>query len=40
MAATLLSVNNYYYARGGAEVAFLRHNGMLSAPAGTSCRSA
>jgi glycosyltransferase involved in cell wall biosynthesis len=31
MALTLLSVNNYYYARGGAEVAFLRHNGMLSA---------
>jgi glycosyltransferase involved in cell wall biosynthesis len=30
MSATLLSVNNYYYARGGAEVAFLRHNGMLS----------
>lgn len=29
MAATLLSVNNYYYARGGAEVAFFRHNGML-----------
>lgn len=29
MGATLLSVNNYYYARGGAEVAFLRHNGML-----------
>lgn len=30
MSATLLSVNNYYYARGGAEVAFLRHNGMLA----------
>ncbi|HZF27919.1 MAG TPA: glycosyltransferase [Gammaproteobacteria bacterium] len=29
MAATLLSVNNYYYARGGAEVAFFRHNAML-----------
>jgi glycosyltransferase involved in cell wall biosynthesis len=29
MAATLLSVNNYYYPRGGAEVVFLRHNGML-----------
>jgi glycosyltransferase involved in cell wall biosynthesis len=27
--ATLLSVNNYYYARGGAEVAFFRHNEML-----------
>ncbi|HET8698825.1 MAG TPA: glycosyltransferase [Gammaproteobacteria bacterium] len=31
MAATLLSVNNYYYARGGAEVAFFRHNSMLRA---------
>jgi glycosyltransferase involved in cell wall biosynthesis len=29
MPATLLSINNYYYPRGGAEVAFLRHNGML-----------
>ena len=29
MPATLLSVNNYYYARGGAEVAFFRHNAML-----------
>jgi hypothetical protein len=29
MAATLLSVNNYYYPRGGAEVVFFRHNGML-----------
>ena len=29
MTATLLSINNYYYARGGAEVVFLRHNGML-----------
>jgi glycosyltransferase involved in cell wall biosynthesis len=31
MTATLLSVNNYYYARGGAEVAFLAHNDMLAA---------
>lgn len=31
MTATLLSVNNYYYARGGAEVVFFRHNGMLDA---------
>jgi glycosyltransferase involved in cell wall biosynthesis len=31
MAGTLLSVNNYYYARGGAEVLFLRHNGVLAA---------
>jgi glycosyltransferase involved in cell wall biosynthesis len=30
MAATLLSINNYYYPRGGAEVAFFRHNGMLN----------
>ena len=30
MAATLLSINNYYYPRGGAEVVFLRHNGMLN----------
>jgi glycosyltransferase involved in cell wall biosynthesis len=29
MTTTLLSVNNYYYARGGAEVAFFRHNAML-----------
>jgi glycosyltransferase involved in cell wall biosynthesis len=29
MSATLLSVNNYYYPRGGAEVVFFRHNGML-----------
>src|SRR5687767_8771207 len=29
MPATLLSVNNYYYPRGGAEVVFFRHNGML-----------
>ncbi|HUQ52382.1 MAG TPA: glycosyltransferase, partial [Gammaproteobacteria bacterium] len=29
MTATLLSVNNYYYPRGGAEVVFFRHNGML-----------
>lgn len=29
MAATLLSVNNYYYPRGGAEVVFFRHNGVL-----------
>jgi glycosyltransferase involved in cell wall biosynthesis len=29
MSATLLSVNNYYYARGGAEIAFFRHNAML-----------
>jgi glycosyltransferase involved in cell wall biosynthesis len=29
MAATLLSINNYYYPRGGAEIVFLRHNGML-----------
>jgi glycosyltransferase involved in cell wall biosynthesis len=29
MAATLLSINNYYYPRGGAEVVFFRHNGML-----------
>ncbi len=29
MAATLLSINNDYYPRGGAEVAFFRHNGML-----------
>jgi glycosyltransferase involved in cell wall biosynthesis len=27
---TLLSVNNYYYRRGGAEIAFLRHNDMLA----------
>jgi glycosyltransferase involved in cell wall biosynthesis len=29
MSATLLSINNYFYARGGAEVAFFRHNRML-----------
>ena len=29
MTATLLSINNYYYPRGGAEVVFFRHNGML-----------
>jgi glycosyltransferase involved in cell wall biosynthesis len=29
MATTLLSINNYYYPRGGAEVVFFRHNGML-----------
>jgi glycosyltransferase involved in cell wall biosynthesis len=29
MASTLLSINNYYYPRGGAEVVFFRHNGML-----------
>lgn len=29
MSATLLSINNYYYPRGGAEVLFFRHNGML-----------
>lgn len=29
MAATLLSINNYYYPRGGAEMVFFRHNGML-----------
>jgi glycosyltransferase involved in cell wall biosynthesis len=26
---TLLSINNYYYYRGGAETVFLEHNGML-----------
>ena len=31
MSGTLLSINNYYYARGGAEVLFMRHNGMLAA---------
>ena len=31
MTATLLSVNNSYYPRGGAEVVFFRHNGMLQA---------
>ena len=30
MAATLLSINNYYYPRGGAEIVFFRHNGMLN----------
>ena len=30
MSGTLLSINNYYYARGGAEVLFLQHNGMLA----------
>jgi glycosyltransferase involved in cell wall biosynthesis len=29
VASTLLSINNYYYPRGGAEVVFFRHNGML-----------
>ena len=29
MTATLLSINNYYYHRGGADVVFFRHNGML-----------
>lgn len=29
MARTLLSINNYFYARGGAEVVFLRHNGIF-----------
>jgi glycosyltransferase involved in cell wall biosynthesis len=29
MSATLLSINNYYYPRGGAEIVFFRHNGML-----------
>jgi glycosyltransferase involved in cell wall biosynthesis len=29
MTTTLLSINNYYYPRGGAEVVFFRHNGML-----------
>ncbi len=27
--STLLSINNYYYARGGAEVVFLEHNRLL-----------
>ena len=31
MSGTLLSINNYYYARGGAEVLFMQHNGMLAA---------
>lgn len=30
MTGTLLSINNYNYARGGAEVVFQRHNAMLS----------
>lgn len=30
MPLTLLSVNNYYYPRGGAEVVFLRHNDLLT----------
>ena len=30
MRPTLLSVNNYYYPRGGAEIVFLRHNEMLA----------
>src|SRR5690606_5599265 len=30
MRPTLLSVNNYYYPRGGAEIVFLRHNDMLA----------
>lgn len=29
MSATVLSINNYYYPRGGAEVVFFRHNGVL-----------
>lgn len=29
MGPTLLSINNYYYPRGGAEVLFFRHNAML-----------
>jgi hypothetical protein len=29
MNQTLLSINNYYYPRGGAEVVFFRHNKML-----------
>jgi glycosyltransferase involved in cell wall biosynthesis len=29
MATTLLSINNYYYPRGGAEVVFFRHNDAL-----------
>jgi glycosyltransferase involved in cell wall biosynthesis len=29
MSKTLLSINNYHYARGGAEVVFFRHNAML-----------
>jgi glycosyltransferase involved in cell wall biosynthesis len=31
MPSTLLSVNNYYYPRGGAEVVFFRHNEALAA---------
>lgn len=31
MPQTLLSVNNYHYARGGADVVFLRHNRMFEA---------
>jgi glycosyltransferase involved in cell wall biosynthesis len=31
MSGTLLSINNYYYARGGADVLFMQHNGMLAA---------
>ena len=31
MPPTLLSVNNYYYPRGGAEVVFLRHNDLFAA---------
>jgi glycosyltransferase involved in cell wall biosynthesis len=30
MTRTLLSVNNYYYPRGGAEMVFMRHNGIFS----------
>jgi len=30
MTSTLLSINNYHYARGGAEVVFFRHNGLLT----------
>lgn len=29
MPSTLLSINNYFYARGGAEIVFLRHNEMF-----------
>jgi glycosyltransferase involved in cell wall biosynthesis len=31
MPGTLLSINNYFYPRGGAETVFLRHNEMLEA---------
>jgi hypothetical protein len=29
MTATLLSINDYYYPRGGAEAVFFRHNDAL-----------